>query len=146
MKINTGFILSLLFFCPFSFSSEINITKAHARETLPDSSQSAAFMHINNNSEKKIRLISAHIKQAKTTEIHTHLRTNDDLIKMRPVKFVEIPAKDTIALAPGGVHLMLLGVKKPLQAGDKIDLELLFSNGEQINTQIPVTKIHSSKH
>ncbi len=142
----TGFILLALFFCSFSFSKEISITKAYARETEPNSSLSAAFMHINNHSKREVRLISAHSQQARTTEIHTHLHTSDDAVKMRAIKFVEIPAKDTSILAPDGVHLVLQGVKRPLQEGDKIDVELLFSNGERINTQIPVTKIHSSKN
>jgi copper(I)-binding protein len=54
---------------------------------------------------------------------------------MRPVDGIDIPAEGTVTLEPGGYHVMLIDLAKPLAAGETFDLTLTFENaGEQVVT------------
>jgi hypothetical protein len=46
---------------------------------------------------------------------------------MRPVRALTIPARSAVALAPGGLHLMMTGLKRPLRAGDRFPVTLIFA-------------------
>jgi hypothetical protein len=54
------------------------------------------------------------------------MRVEGGIMRMRPVQRIELPARKTVKLAPGGLHLMLIGVSRPLKAGDKLPLVLTF--------------------
>ncbi len=54
------------------------------------------------------------------------MRLVDGVMKMQPLKFLELPAGSPVILAPGGLHLMLLGLRSPLVAGGEIALDLEF--------------------
>lgn len=131
----------LLFVCSFSAFSEINISDAYAIETPPKTSTSAVFMKIHNTGDINSRLMSVRTKQAKKTEMHTHLHTND-MMKMRPVKFIDIPANENVVLESGGLHLMLFDLKEPLIKGNNIDVEFVFSDGKRFHQKIPIQSNH----
>lgn len=96
------------------------------------------------NSPTKIALVQATSPVAKTVELHTHIKKGN-VMKMRAVKKFDVtPAKATI-LQPGGDHIMLIGLHKPLKEGDEIPLELTFDNGAIINITVPVRKAGAVK-
>ena len=97
-------------------------------------------MDIKNASNSDVKLIGAHSSVCKSTEIHTHKMENG-MMAMVQVKDAVIPKKGETKLAPGGLHIMLMDLNKPIKDGDKVDLELKFSNGESIKLDnIGVTK------
>jgi copper(I)-binding protein len=63
---------------------------------------------------------------------------SDGMMRMRQLDSIEIKAKQRIVLQPSGLHLMIFGVKKPLQAQQRIELTLNFSNNLPITIQVPV--------
>jgi copper(I)-binding protein len=57
---------------------------------------------------------------------------------MRPIDYVEVPANGEAELKPGGMHIMLIGLKRDLKAGEKIPLVLVFENAGEIDVQAEV--------
>jgi copper(I)-binding protein len=72
-------------------------------------------------------------------EIHKTV-IKDGMMQMRHQPQLIIPPKSQVVLKPGSYHLMLMGLKKSLIAGDKVDLTLKFANGEEISIAAPVRK------
>jgi hypothetical protein len=52
---------------------------------------------------------------------------SNGVMTMRPVRTLRIPARSAVALAPGGLHLMMTGLKRPLRAGDRFPVTLIFA-------------------
>jgi hypothetical protein len=63
------------------------------------------------------------------------------VMKMRPVTGVDIPAGQPVSLAPGGLHIMLMGLKKPLKAGEKFPLTLTFDKAGTRTVDVAVEKV-----
>ncbi len=106
-------------------------------ETMPADSVSAVYMTIFNPGEIQERLIGAATDAAEMVEIH-EVTMQGDVMAMRPVEGVDIPAGETAILAPGGLHIMLLGVREPLLTGEAIMLNLYFESGEEISLAAPI--------
>ena len=78
------------------------------------------------------RLVSAASPEANLVQIHES-RIESGMMMMQELRDgLPLPAGETVALAPGGNHLMLLGVKEPLVAGDTVTLTLTFENGSDL--------------
>jgi len=123
------------------FASDIQISKAYVRAMPPQAKTSAAFMQIKNNSSKDIYLLSAKSNISKFTELH-NVRIQDGMMAMYQVPKILIKARSTTTLKPGSFHIMLIGLKtKFLKAGQKIKLNLKFSNNQMIDLMLPVKKI-----
>lgn len=121
-------------------AADISLENVRARDTKPGTNNSAIFMNIKNASNADVKLVGVHSSVCKSTEIHTHKMENG-MMAMIQVKDAVIPKNGETKLAPGGLHIMLMDLNKPIKDGDKVDLELKFSNGESIKLDnIEVTK------
>ena len=86
---------------------------------------SAIYMKINSGGMAD-KLIKAETTVANSTELHT-VEMKDGMMQMHPVEGgIDVPATGTLELKPGGYHVMLIGLKQDLKAGDKIDVKLTF--------------------
>ncbi|OCL88366.1 hypothetical protein AAX26_00046 [Aliarcobacter thereius] len=121
-------------------SDSIKVSDAYARATPPNMPNSAAFMNLNNITDKNISLIKASSSLANKVELHTHDMKNG-MMKMYEVEEILIKANSNTDLKPGGYHIMLIGLNKSLNEGDLIDLSLEFSNGEIKNLELEVKSI-----
>ncbi|MEW6651141.1 MAG: copper chaperone PCu(A)C, partial [Chloroflexota bacterium] len=88
-------------------------------------STSAIYFSLHNNTAQADRLLSVECEVAEIVEIHT-TQMNHDIMRMRAVENLEIPAGETVEFKPGGYHIMLIGLKKDLIAGDEIPFVLVF--------------------
>ena len=70
-------------------------------------------------------------------ELHQN-EDKDGVIKMREADGVAIPPKGDAEFKPGGSHIMLIGLKKPLKAGDKVSIDLTFEDGQTFTHSFPV--------
>lgn len=121
-------------------AADISLENVRARDTKPGTNNSAIFMDIKNASNADVKLLSAHSSVCKSTEIHTH-KMVDGMMAMVKIDDAVIPKNGETKLAPGGLHIMLMDLNKPVNDGDKVDLELKFSNGETIKLDnVGVTK------
>lgn len=122
MKKNARHILVILLFgltihCSASDVDSTNhlmVSNALIRAMPPGQSNTAAFLSISNLGDEDCKLLKADSPNVKRIEFHTHLYEKD-MVKMRPLEFVELPASSSLLFESGGLHLMLIGVKPMLK-------------------------------
>ncbi len=108
-----------------------SVSGAWARATPPGVSVGAAYLTITGGSESD-RLLGADTDRASMVQLHT-VEESNGVAAMRQVDGVPVPAGGQVVLAPGGTHIMLMGLSKPLVAGETFPLQLRFENaGEQV--------------
>ena len=138
------FVLSIVSIAAV-FGADVEIDGAYARASIPNVPNSAAFFVIKNNSDKDIAITSANSDIAEKNELHTHIKENK-MMKMMKIEKLVAPAKSSLELKSGGDHVMLMGLKKELKAGDEINLELSFSDGDKKSIKVPVKDLASTMH
>ena len=97
------------------------------------------YMAIANDGDQDERLLGARSPAFEAVEMHESYE-EDGVVKMRPVETLEIPAGDTALLEPGGVHMMLLGAKQSIAAGEEFPLVLIFERAGEM--EVPVMVDH----
>jgi len=104
---------SIVLVSTLSFASvaELVVEKGYARKPIPGRSMSAAFMTIRNTGVEDFVLTSACLEGADSVEIHTHSHV-DGVMRMRQLHELTIKAGEAVTLEPGGMHLMLFGIKE----------------------------------
>ncbi len=118
-------------------SKDIFISNAWV-QAMPSSQKiSAAYMVITNNSPKEAILVSASSDIAATAEIHQMSEMNG-MMNMAMAANVHVPAQGKVTLQPGGFHIMLINLKKPLNKGDIIPITLHFQDGSNITVNADV--------
>lgn len=98
---------------------------------------SAAYMTLVNTGSTPDALISAATDAAETVELHLSSMDNG-VMTMRPVENIEVPANGEVELKPGGLHVMLIGLKQNLEAGDMVTLTLTLENAGEVEIEAPV--------
>lgn len=125
-------------------TGSLAISGAYARATIGNAPNSAAYLEIASSGAAD-RLISAATPAAKAVELHTTVKTGD-VMQMKRIDAVEIPAGGTAELAPGGAHVMLLGVTERLKDGAQIPLTLTFEMAGEVHLMIPIRKVTHGGH
>lgn len=121
-------------------AAPLAVEDGYVREMPPGQTVSAAFMVLHNITAKPIAIVAATSDASDQAEVHNHRHTADGM-RMEKVIRLEIPAQGRQALQPGGYHLMLIGLKRPLKAGDTVGITLLDEMGKSYSAKLPVTKI-----
>jgi len=104
------------------------------------SGNGAAFFTVTNNGAEADRLVSASTTVAAVVEIH-EIVDKDGLKEMRPLEHgLEIPAGATVTLAPGGYHIMMIGLTEDLNAGMTFELTLTFEKAGEVTVTVPVQR------
>lgn len=96
------------------------------------------FMTIANSGAKPVKIVGAQSPAVGKIEIHRSAMTNGVMSMRRQDDGVVVPARGSLALAPGGYHLMLLALNRPLVAGQKIPVTLIFDSGRRIAIDLAV--------
>ena len=122
----------------------ITVNDAYVRETIPGTVISSAYMTVNNQSLKKIKLIGVSSTVSKRIEIHEHTMANG-MMRMRKRDFLEIDAQGKVVLQPSGYHLMIFDLKQPLKQTEDVIMVLHFSNGDDLQVKFPVKSIKQKK-
>lgn len=115
------------------------ITGAWIPEQPPGAMASAVFLTMKNPSDHSEALIQATAPGFKAVQMHKSVQV-DGMHRMIEQKEIVIPAHGETRLAPGGYHIMLIGSKKPLVAGDHVPVTLTFSDGTKEILNVPVKK------
>jgi len=105
----------------------------------PPRSPAAGYLVIENRGGEPVTLVALATEAAAQTEIHI-MEHKDDRMTMRQVAELQVPAGEEVALKPGGTHLMLMELRRPLRDGDEVELLLRFGNGTEKRIQAPVRK------
>ena len=117
----------------------VKVIDPNVRAVPPNAPASAAFMGLVAGSDG-VALVKAYSDVAKTVELHTHVHDNG-VMRMRPVEKIPLQKGEEVRLQPGGYHIMLIGLKRPLKPGDNVEIELRFSDGSKQKISAPVRRI-----
>ena len=99
--------------------------------------QGGGFLTIRNTAAEPDRMISATSPAAGRLELHTHIR-DGDVMRMRPVADIPVPANGEVTLQPGGLHLMLIGLTQPMNDGGTIPVTLRFERAGEVTVSFAV--------
>lgn len=100
---------------------------------------SGGYLTIANESGQDDRLVGARSPRAASVEIH-EMTMDGAVMRMRPVESLTIPAGESVTLAPGGLHLMFIGVTEPFAEGEEIPLTLTFEHAGDMDVTLPVRR------
>ena len=101
---------------------------------------------VNGGANDKLLSVSAEVSNS--VEIH-EMKMEGDVMKMRQVDGIDLPASKTVELKPGGYHVMFIGLKAPLKVGDKFPVKLKFEKAGVVTVDVNVEAPgadHSMKH
>lgn len=121
-------------------SGGITVSQAWSRATPGGVRTGGAFLQITASAAAGDRLVDAKSGAAERVELHTHIHEGG-VMKMRRVEAIDVPAGETVTLAPGGYHLMLMNLQQPLREGDTLDLTLVFEKAGEIEVTATVEPI-----
>lgn len=131
---------------------DLTITHPWARPTVSDRTPGAAYLVIRNRGRTDDRLIAVRPEDgfAEYAELHTHINDNG-VFRMREMENgIPIPAGETVALRPGGLHVMLYGLDGPLTEGNVHGLTLVFERSGEITVgalvHVPELDEHGNAH
>ena len=119
--------------------SSVTIKNAWVRQNIPPQTMTAAYLAIHNEG-MATALISASTPVAEVAEIHV-MTIDGNIMRMKKIDRLPIPEDGSATLQPGGNHLMLIGLRRDLAAGDSLALTLSFANGQVRTLRAPVVSI-----
>lgn len=108
-----------------------------ARATVPGQTAAAAYLSIHNGERTGDRLVG--VASAAAAKASVHLTTTaGGVVRMRPAGAVPVGAGQMVEMKPGGLHVMLTGLKAPLRVGQQLPLTLRFARGGTVRTSVPI--------
>lgn len=139
-------LIAASFFASFStLAMDVQVHNAYIRAVPPTAAVTAAFMDINNQGNQARAVVSASSAAADAVELHTHTNV-DGVMQMRQVKQIDLAANSTTHLKPGGLHIMLIGLKKPLNMDENVLVSLKLDDGSLLELDLPVRKMVGMPH
>lgn len=140
-------LLTSLVLSPFAqAATDVSAQHAYARATPPNAPTSAVFVEFENKGDTERVIVAASTSAAGKVELHDVIKEGD-VMKMRQVEQITLPAQSTTVLKPGSLHIMLFQLAEPLVEGNEIDVEVTFANGDTQSFKAPIKKVMSGmKH
>jgi copper(I)-binding protein len=128
-------LLSLLLMAALPALAQVTVGEPWVRATVAAQKATGAFMTL--TSVQPVKLVGVSSPAAGAVEVH-EMKMVDDMMKMRQMQSLDLPAGQPVKLAPGGYHLMLLELKQPLKDGDKVPLTLEFEDAKKVRSKVVV--------
>jgi periplasmic copper chaperone A len=120
---------------------DLHIDHPWARATAPQQPNGGAYLAITNAGTTADRLLEAESPVAERVELHTHDVDSEGVMRMRQVDAIDVPAGETTALRPGGLHVMLIGLEDRLVQGEQFPLTLVFEAAGPIEVEVTVEPV-----
>ena len=111
-------------------TANVQVTKGWVR-VLPGTLPAGGYVTFENRSDRALSVVGAESPQYGEAMIHRS-STEGGMGRMEMADNVPLPAKGTLAFAPGGYHVMLMQPKQPVKSGDKVVVTFTLSDGEKI--------------
>jgi copper(I)-binding protein len=112
------------------------VQDAWARPTVQGQTVGGAYFRIDGGPiADRLLAISADIAQS--VELHT-MRMDGDVMRMRQLDSVDVPVKQSVEFKPGGMHVMLIGLKTPLRVGNNFPMTLRFEKAGSVSVNVRV--------
>jgi copper(I)-binding protein len=113
---------------------------AWVREAPAGRAVTGMFLTVQNSGATARTIVSGKANVGDTLELH-EMKRDGGMMQMSPVKSIAVPANGQVELRPGGLHLMLFGLKKPLVPGDTVRVELTLDDGTRVPVLATVRKM-----
>ena len=123
---------------------DVRIRHPWTRATPPGAKVGAGYFEIRNLGTTPDRLVGASSPVAERVELHVTTREGE-IMKMRELKSLNVPARERLTLSPGGPHLMLVNLKQPLDKGGRVPVTLRFERAGEIPIELEVQAADSRK-
>jgi copper(I)-binding protein len=117
---------------------ELTIGHPWARATPGGVKNGVVYLTFVNDGKTADRLLKASTPIAAGVMLHTNIKEGD-IVRMRDVDAVEIPAGKTVELKPGGLHIMLMGLTQPLKDGDMFPMTLTLADAGEVKIEVMVS-------
>lgn len=124
-------LTTLAFLTSAIFAADIEASGVYVKQTPPNAKNTAIFLKMQNNTSQDIALVDAECDLSQYSELHTILHEGNKMTMIK-VPEITIKANSSVELKPGGDHIMLFDLKKPVTKDSKVNLTLTFSNGESL--------------
>ena len=121
-------------------SAGVQVDQAWVRPSVAGQQGTGGYMKL--TAQKNLRLVRVSSPVAGVAEVH-EMKMDGQVMTMRPIKALELPAGKTVELKPGGLHLMLMDLKRPLLAGSSVPLTLVLQDGRGVESRVD-TKLRVS--
>ena len=127
-----------LLFAGVARAADLQVVDPWVALAPPGAHATAAFMELKNPGDEPVDVVSANADGFHAVELH--LSVNEDgMHRMIEQERITVPAGESVHLAPGGYHVMLIGPERSLSEGEVVEIELGLSGGEAITVEAPVT-------
>lgn len=134
-----GLMCSLGFGAPaLAGSEDVAVEGAWSRASVGVSRPGAAYMVIRNDGDDAVTLTGVRTDLAMKPEIHRSSTNTQGVSSMARVGEIEIAPGETVALEPGGLHAMLMGLQRPMVEGEAFMLTVVFADGGEVTVQVPI--------
>ena len=136
----SAWAVMLVLLAGFAFvarAADFSIEQPWARATIGQTPNAVAYLTVVNRGAKGDRLIGVRTPAARHASLHTHSMAGG-MMRMEAVPAIDVPVGATVELAPGGLHVMLMGLHEPLREGANITLTLTFERNGDLEFEVPV--------
>lgn len=138
------FLLTLFGTLSLTSFAQVTVTEAWVRATVPTQKATGAFMQLNSKTDSRLIEVSS---PGLVTELH-EMATQDNIMRMRQLDGLDLPAGTTVALKPGGYHIMFFDVKNQIKEGDVVPLKLVFEDKnkkrETLDLKVPARALSTA--
>ncbi|GJI97098.1 transporter [Duganella caerulea] len=131
-------MLYLMLLAALPAFAQVTVSEAWVRGTVAAQKATGAFMTL--TSAQDSRLVGASSPAAGVVEVH-EMKMVDDVMRMRQIDGLALPAGHPVQLSPGGYHLMMMQLKQPLATGQKIPLTLEFEDAHKVRSKVVVDAV-----
>ena len=117
--------------------ADIRVEQPYARATAPGQMAGGGYLLVENTGPAADRLLSVRAGVSAAVELHA-MSMDGDVMRMREVDGIDVPAGQRVELKPGGLHIMFMGLKAPLKAGDTFPATLTFQKAGEVKVTVKV--------
>ncbi|MFG6457317.1 copper chaperone PCu(A)C [Roseateles sp. BYS96W] len=129
------FFVAAALLVSFAAQAQVKVDDPWVRATVAPQKATGAFMQL--TSAKAVKVVAAASPVAGMVEIH-EMKMDDGVMKMRAVDALPLPAGQAVALKPGSYHVMLMGLKAPIKAGEIVPLTLTVEGEDGKRTAVEI--------
>ena len=122
-------------------SADVVVSDAWSRASIGTSRPGVAYMTIENTGTAAVTLTGLRTEIAMMPEVHRTATNSQGVASMTPAGDIEIGPGELVALEPGGLHAMLMGLAEPLVEGQTFRMALEFSDGGEVEVEVPILGI-----
>ena len=128
-------LLASLLLASLAAQAQVKVDDPWVRATVAPQKSTGAFMQL--TSARPVKVVAASSPVAAVVEIH-EMKMEDGIMKMRAVDALPLPAGQAVALKPGSYHVMLMGLKRPIAAGETVPLTLTVEGEDKQRSSVEV--------